>query len=223
MMAKGHFISGVAAGLLTSPLAVELAPVGIGGPARVLALAGVWSFVSGVGALWPDIDHKPAVISKLLWITGIGWLMRVASRFTYQATRTERDKPTGCHRTLTHTIPFVALTGAGVGALLLISPSTAPWAWFFGVALAIGTLMHIFGDALTLTGVPLYWPLLDHHGRRWGTRGVPRWMRFRAGGKYGEPAATFAFTGLAMAVGALVLVADGAPWWVPVMTLLEGR
>lgn len=223
-MAKGHFVSGLAAGLLSSPLAVALAPAGTESPARSLALAGAFTALVGVGALWPDIDHKPALISKI--VPGLSqltcWIMRALSEATYQATRTDRDRPTGCHRTLTHTVPFVFLTGAGLAAVLLVTPA-APWAWFVGIALGLGTATHIFGDSLTLSGVPVRWPLLDRKGRRWATYGAPRWMRFRAGGPVGEKVATLGFAGLAAGVGALVLAADGAPWWMPVLALLGGR
>jgi membrane-bound metal-dependent hydrolase YbcI (DUF457 family) len=219
-MAKGHFLSGVTAGLLLSPLAVELAPGGVDTPARALALSGAFSAAVGVGALWPDIDHKPAVISKI--IPGVSqlvcWIMRHASMVVYEATRTNKDRPTGCHRTFTHTLPFVVITGAGLAAILLATPA-APWAAFVGVALALGTLVHILGDAMTLSGVPVRWPLLDKKGRRWGTWGF-RW--FRAGGPIGERIATLVFSGLVLGLGSLVLLAGGAPWWVPVFALIGG-
>lgn len=220
MMARGHFLSGVTAGLLCSPLAVELAPAGTQSPARALALSAAFSAAVGVGALWPDIDHKPAVISKI--IPGVSqlacWIMRHASMVIYEATRTTKDREGGCHRTFTHTLPFVALTGAGLAVILMATPA-APWAAFAGVALSLGTLVHILGDAMTLSGVPVRWPLLDRKGRRWGTWGF-RW--FRAGGPVGERLATLIFSGLVLGLGSLVLLAGGAPWWTPVLALIGG-
>lgn len=220
-MAKGHFLSGLTAGLLSSPCAVLLAPAGLESPARALALAGAYTALVGVGSLWPDIDHKPAFISKCIPIVSqlLCWVMRHASMAVYEATRTENDRKGGCHRTLTHTLPFVALTGTGTAAILLATPAAA-WAAFVGVALGLGTLVHILGDAMTLSGVPIRWPLLDSKGRRWSTWGF-RW--FRAGGPIGERIATLAFTGLAGGLGCLVLLAGGSPWWMPVLGLLGGR
>lgn len=219
-MAKGHFLSGVTAGLLFSPVAVVLAPAGMGSPARALALSAAFSALVGVGALWPDIDHKPAVISKI--IPGVSqlvcWIMRHLSMIVYEATRTERDRKGGCHRTFTHTLPFVLLTGGGLAAVLLATPA-ADWAAFVGVAIGLGTLVHILGDAMTLSGVPVRWPLLDKKGCRWGTWGF-RW--FRAGGPVGERIATLVFTGLVAGLGCLVVVAGGAPWWSPVLALIGG-
>jgi membrane-bound metal-dependent hydrolase YbcI (DUF457 family) len=220
MMARGHFLSGVTAGLLSSPVAVVLAPAGMESPARALALSAVFSAVVGVGALWPDIDHKPAFISRCLWIVSrfVCWIMRHLSMAVYEATRTEKDSKGGCHRTFTHTLPFVVLTGAGLAAILLATSAHA-WAAFVGVALGLGTLVHILGDAMTLSGVPIRWPLLDSKGRRWGTWGF-RW--FRAGGPVGERVATLVFTGLVFGLGGLVLLAGGAPWWTPVFALIGG-
>jgi membrane-bound metal-dependent hydrolase YbcI (DUF457 family) len=221
MMARGHFLSGATVGLLSSPLAGALAPAGAETPARALALAGAYTAVVGIGSLWPDIDHKPAFISKCIPVVSqlTCWVMRHASMAIYEATRTEKDRKGGCHRTFTHTLPFPLLTGGGVAAILLATPAHA-WAAFVGVALAIGTLVHILGDAMTLSGVPVRWPLLDSKGRRWSTSGL-RW--FRAGGPVGERIATLVFTGLAGGLGCLVLIAGGSPWWSPVVSLLEGR
>jgi len=222
MMARGHFLSGVTAGLLSSPLAVVLAPGGVETPARALAVSAAFSAAVGVGALWPDIDHKPAFISRCLWIVSrfVCWVMRTLSLAVFESTCTEKDKrglghP---HRTFTHTLPFVLLTGAGIAAVLLATPA-APWAAFIGVSLGLGTLVHILGDAMTLSGVPVRWPLLDKKGRRWGTWGF-RW--FRAGGPIGERIATLIFSGLALGLGSLVLLAGGAPWWTPVLALIGG-
>jgi membrane-bound metal-dependent hydrolase YbcI (DUF457 family) len=222
MMATGHFVSGMFTGLAAAPVALQLAP-GEMDPARAIAVSALFSFVVAVGALWPDIDHKPALISKVIPLLSplICHVMMFASRLVYQATRTDKDRPTGCHRTLTHTLPFVALSGGGTAAILLATPS-AGWAAFFGLAVALGTLTHIGGDALTLSGVPTMWPLLDNRGRRWSTHGMPRWVRFRAGGKFGEPAATWLFTALACVVGALTAISYGRPWWSPVADLIGG-
>jgi membrane-bound metal-dependent hydrolase YbcI (DUF457 family) len=226
MMARGHFLSGLTTGLLSSPVTAVLAPTGVDTPARALALSAAFSALVGVGALWPDIDHKPALISKI--IPGVSqlvcWVMRHLSMAVYEATRTNKDREGGCHRTFTHTLPFVLITGGGVAALMASTgplgvTNLGPWAAFVGVALGLGTLVHILGDAMTLSGVPVRWPLLDKKGRRWSTWGF-RW--FRAGGPVGERIATLVFTGLTAGLTLLVLIAGGAPWWSPVFALIGG-
>lgn len=247
MMAKGHFLSGVAAGLLTAPLALELTTSGPATPATIVARSVAYSVVVGIGALWPDIDHKPAFISQCLWIVSrfVCWVMRHVSKLVYEATRTEKDKPEAVHRTFTHTNFGTLLTGGAVYAGLLAGHVFLAPLW--ALAFTVGCLCHIWfiGDACTLSGVPHpLCPLVVIDGKRWSTVGFPRWMRFRAGGVHkgekvkipftdkhivlrrkpmftGERIATSAFAALTGAAGALTLIAYGAPWWTPVVALLE--
>lgn len=62
--------------------------------------------------------------------------------------------------------------------------------WFFtapgheymwlGLPIVLGALMHDLGDALTVSGCPILWPIPI--GRRhWYPIGPPKMMRFRAG------------------------------------------
>jgi membrane-bound metal-dependent hydrolase YbcI (DUF457 family) len=54
-------------------------------------------------------------------------------------------------------------------------------AWWLGVPVASGCLVHCLGDALTNSGCPILWPLRIC-GRRWFLVGPPRAVRFRTGG-----------------------------------------
>lgn len=63
----------------------------------------------------------------------------------------------------------VAGIGLAVGAAGVAwwASTTHPgWWWLYGVAVTVGCLAHIAGDACTNSGVPLAWPLLLG-GRRW--------------------------------------------------------
>jgi membrane-bound metal-dependent hydrolase YbcI (DUF457 family) len=51
-----------------------------------------------------------------------------------------------------------------VAAAAVVLPGGAPW--LVGVTVAVGSLVHILGDWLTRSGVPLGWPL-KHRGKRW--------------------------------------------------------
>lgn len=58
---------------------------------------------------------------------------------------------------------------------------TAGTAGWLGVAVTLGMLVHMVGDALTESGAPLLWPVrIDE--RRWYPVGNLRPLRFRAGG-----------------------------------------
>lgn len=185
MMSKGHFLSGVSAGLLTAPPALELTTSGPATPATIVARSVAYSAVVGIGALWPDIDHPPAFISK---VAGpVSWLLNKLfmwiSHVVYQATRTEKDRPEAIHRTFTHTNFGTLLTGGAVYAGLLAGHVFLAPLW--ALAFTVGCLCHIWfiGDACTLSGVPHpLCPLVVIDGKRWSTVGFPRWMRFRAGG-----------------------------------------
>lgn len=72
----------------------------------------------------------------------------------------------GC---VARTLGRSAVQGAGVaaaavaGAAVVFGPTS--W-WLVGVVAAVGALVHVLGDWLTRSGVPLAWPL-KHRGKRW--------------------------------------------------------
>jgi membrane-bound metal-dependent hydrolase YbcI (DUF457 family) len=87
------------------------------------------------------------------------------------------------------------LAARSLGRWVLVA-GTVPVAWgllaggdvlspvrgWIGVAVALGCVVHILGDALTRAGVPFLWPL-PIQGQRWFRIGSPRCVRFAAGGE----------------------------------------
>lgn len=87
------------------------------------------------------------------------------------------------------------LASRSLGRWVLVA-GTVPVAWgllaggdvlspvrgWIGVAVALGCVVHILGDALTRAGVPFLWPL-PIRGQRWFRIGSPRCVRFAAGGE----------------------------------------
>ena len=79
---------------------------------------------------------------------------------------------------------------ASVGAVIVAALSVAVTAtqtgaggwWWIGLPVAWGCLAHCLGDAMTLSGCPVLWPL-QVQGCRWRSVGTPRWMRFRTGSR----------------------------------------
>jgi membrane-bound metal-dependent hydrolase YbcI (DUF457 family) len=67
-------------------------------------------------------------------------------------------------------------TGVGAAVTLFQYPG---WSWLFPVAVTVGCVVHVMGDWLTNSGVPLAWPL-QINGRRWGAVRSP--IPFDAGG-----------------------------------------
>lgn len=73
-----------------------------------------------------------------------------------------------------------AATLTGAATLLLWSQPIAAVAWWFATAVTVGCLVHLFGDAVTTQGVPVFWPI-PLRGQRWRMVGTPRFMRFDTG------------------------------------------
>lgn len=54
---------------------------------------------------------------------------------------------------------------------------------WLGIAVTVGCLVHLGGDALTLAGLPLWWPIL-YKGETWYETGIWKPLRFRAGSPF---------------------------------------
>ncbi|GHF58070.1 metal-dependent hydrolase [Streptomyces thermodiastaticus] len=114
MMGPAHSLSGAAAWL---GVGAVTAAAGHPMPWPVL-LSG--ALICAGAALAPDLDHKPATISR-----AFGPISRALCEFVdrlsyavYKATRTKSDpRRSGGHRTLTHTWVWAVLIGAGFSVL----------------------------------------------------------------------------------------------------------
>jgi LexA-binding, inner membrane-associated putative hydrolase len=75
---------------------------------------------------------------------------------------------------------------------------------WIGLPIVLGVLVHCVGDALTVSGCPILWPIPIGR-RRWYPLGPPKFMRFRAGSWVELKVLTPAFflVGGASALGAL--------------------
>jgi hypothetical protein len=67
----------------------------------------------------------------------------------------------------------------GNGAQWLFNDPDLRYVWL-GLPVALGALVHNIGDALTISGCPILWPI-PIKGKRWYPLGTPKFMRFRAG------------------------------------------
>ena len=79
-----------------------------------------------------------------------------------------------------------------------------------GVAAGVGCVVHLFGDMITRSGVPLLWPI-PLGARTWRMIGVPDGVAIRAGG----PGEIFVLRGLFTIVAVLAVVAMFAPGVLP--------
>ncbi|OEU96610.1 metal-dependent hydrolase [Streptomyces oceani] len=71
------------------------------------------------------------------------------------------------------------LDRSGNGANWLFTGPGQEYMWL-GLPVVLGAMVHNLGDALTISGCPVLWPIRIA-GRRWYPLGTPRFMRFRAG------------------------------------------
>jgi len=67
----------------------------------------------------------------------------------------------------------------GNGSGWLFTGDGQEFLWI-GLPIVLGALMHDIGDAITISGCPVLWPLRIG-GRRWYPLSTPEFMRFRAG------------------------------------------
>lgn len=59
----------------------------------------------------------------------------------------------------------------------------SPVQGWVGIAVGLGCFVHCLGDAITKAACPFLWPRMIR-GERWFEIGPPKWMRFKAGGKF---------------------------------------
>ncbi|AHH98285.1 metal-dependent hydrolase [Kutzneria albida] len=104
------------------------------------------------------------------------------------------------------TVPVAwGLVAGGDSVLEVLSPVRG----WIGIAVGLGCLAHSCGDALTLSGCPILFPI-PIRGETWFELGPPRVMRFRTGGTLEQlvvfPA--FAAAGVMLVPGVWPLVAS---------------
>lgn len=113
------------------------------------------------------------------WLVHLFWLWAVSvTLFVFGNYAVRALAGSWAHR---HPWLTVATAGwcAGVNTLFLwvgASPDlTARW---FGIAVATGCLVHLFGDCLTVQGCPVFFPV-PIYGQVWRMVGTPQFLRFR--------------------------------------------
>lgn len=182
MMATTHATTGVTAG---AGLAAAVVYLGATPSVAVAVIPAV-----AVGALLPDLDHPHSLATRSFGPVTmlICWLIRGAPTRVGAGGHLIGDEPERLlpweirHRGATHTWQGAAAFGfvTAAGTWWLPGPAGDAW-WLWGVAVALGCLTHMWGDARTTAGL---W--VGHgHDRRWISIGAPfqtgsdyeRWLR----------------------------------------------
>jgi membrane-bound metal-dependent hydrolase YbcI (DUF457 family) len=154
MMGVTHGASGAAAGLAVGLLAPNPA-VGL--------VCGVVGYLT---AYAPDLDHKSATATKVLWVAG--WALCLALRAISRAL-------TGtAHRGITHSLLFAGVVGGAAGLIAGVwLPASV--AVLLGLSGFAGVVAALAGDAVTRAGLDhVLWPL------EWRLN-VPKALRVRTG------------------------------------------
>lgn len=161
MVGRSHLLIGLTAGVVFDSFVHVSGPPLIGAGTVSLNLVidkALFFLMVGIGALLPDIDNARSTMGRKL-----GWISK------------EIQHAFG-HRTLFHSILGLfagSLLALGLQALisylLLTRGYTIP-ARVIGdshivfIAVLFGCVMHIVADALTIEGVPLFWPVKKYYG-----------------------------------------------------------
>ncbi len=79
---------------------------------------------------------------------------------------------------------WLAITAVSAGAAFAVGawqPQMAS-AWALGMAVTVGVIAHLLGDALTKSGVPMLGGLVSINGKRWWDICPPGFLRIKANG-----------------------------------------
>ncbi|RLU89111.1 hypothetical protein CTZ27_21920 [Streptomyces griseocarneus] len=144
---------------------------------RTLTHTAVWAVLIGVGtSALATTGGRWAVLGILfvhLVLAVEGLLWRVA--------RTSSDVLVWLLGATSTWILAGVLDEPGNGAGWLFDAPGQEYMWL-GLPIVLGALVHDIGDALTVSGCPILWPI-PFGRKRWYPLGPPKAMRFRAGSR----------------------------------------
>lgn len=166
-------------------------------------LTHTWPWALFIGVLFSSL----AVLGGRWAVLGILFIHMVLAveGLLWRAARVSSDVLVWLLGAATAWILVGVLDEPGNGANWLFDGPGQEYMWL-GVPIVVGALVHCVGDALTVSGCPLLWPVPIAR-RRWYPLGTPEFMRFRAGSAVENKVLmpSFMVVGGASAVGALNL------------------
>jgi membrane-bound metal-dependent hydrolase YbcI (DUF457 family) len=140
MMGRTHIVAGVTLQMVVLNVAAQTALKNLDPDAATVVLGGS-VITSGIGALVSDLDHPNSRLSQDWWL--IGWFFRLFS---------------GQHRTRTHSLRFLILMAVLAGVVAYFATSCFPYAAWIAIGWPVGVASHLLTDAMTVSGVPFFWP-----------------------------------------------------------------
>lgn len=205
MLAKTHRRFGLLGGIGAVAGFQALGVLDLADPADYESqiVAGMLLWTSWEFSLYPDFDMRGTTIARKYGPLGdhIATAVGDWAGAKFKATRTpaDRNKRNPEHRTASHTLRFWCLPmtlGALVlaafvsVALVLLWPGlgtlgdAAKWTGLFGFGVLLGNVMHLAGDAVTVSGVPVLAGIATIRGQYWyPIRLLPKAWCFQVGGE----------------------------------------
>ncbi|MER5971099.1 metal-dependent hydrolase [Streptomyces sp. NPDC002055] len=142
---------------------------------RTLTHTWVWAVLIGAGASVLAMTGGRWAVLGLLFVH----MVLAVEGLLWRAARVSSDILVWLLGATSAWILADILHKPGNGADWLFTAPGLEYLWL-GLPIILGALVHDIGDALTVSGCPILWPI-PIAGKRWYPLGPPKGMRFRAG------------------------------------------
>ncbi|EMF01743.1 metal-dependent hydrolase [Streptomyces mobaraensis NBRC 13819 = DSM 40847] len=142
---------------------------------RTLTHTAVWAVLIGVGTSLLAVEGGRWAVLGILFVH----LVLAVEGLLWRMARTSSDVLVWLLGATSAWILAGVLDRPGNGSHWLFTDH--PYLWL-GLPIVLGALVHDIGDALTVSGCPILWPLPIAR-KRWYPVGPPKSMRFRAGSR----------------------------------------
>ncbi|MFF3751891.1 metal-dependent hydrolase [Streptomyces sp. NPDC002018] len=142
---------------------------------RTLTHTWLWAVLTGAGASALAYGFGRRAVLAILFVH----LVLAVEGLLWRAARVSSDVLVWLLGATSAWILADVLDQPGNGADWLFTAPGQEYLWL-GLPIVLGALVHDIGDALTVSGCPILWPI-PLGRKRWYPIGPPKAMRFRAG------------------------------------------
>ncbi|GAA0404077.1 metal-dependent hydrolase [Streptomyces luteireticuli] len=144
---------------------------------RTLTHTALWAVLIGAGTSALAMTGDRWAVLGILFVH----LVLAVEGLLWRAARTSSDVLVWLLGATSAWILAGVLDEPGNGSDWLFTGAGHEYLWL-GVPIVLGALVHDIGDALTVSGCPILWPLPIAR-KRWYPVGPPKGLRFRAGSR----------------------------------------
>ncbi|MBO0656185.1 metal-dependent hydrolase [Streptomyces triculaminicus] len=144
---------------------------------RTLTHTALWAVLIGAGASALAVAGGRWAVLGILFVH----MVLAVEGLLWRAARTSSDVLVWLLGATSAWILAGILDRPGNGSTWLFTGTGQEYLWL-GLPIVLGALVHDIGDALTVSGCPILWPLPIAR-KRWYPLGPPKAMRFRAGSR----------------------------------------